>query len=110
MSRTRIQYRSSGSRAMKSMSGWRSSPAMDAQKALRDGCEVRSAMDAMAKSMTSHPALDISKAVARDALLVAWVWKWIGRSHPSRMASTSGLADRGLRSPAMSLMPWGGGG
>ena len=57
------------------MPGSRASPAIAAQNALSDGCDVRSAIDAIAKSMTSQPARDISSATASDADDVQCVWK-----------------------------------
>ena len=89
---------------MKSMPVSRGSPAMDAQKALSEGCDERSAIDAVAKSTTSHPARVISIAVARDADEVQWVWKWTGSSVISRITAMSGAAACGLSRPAMSLM------
>lgn len=59
-------------------------------------------MEAVAKSMTSQPARAISSAVAREHELVAWVWKWMGRSVTERMASISRGADLGFSRPAMS--------
>lgn len=53
--------------------------------------------------LTSHPARAISRAVASEQELVAWVWKWIGRSVTERIASTRSGADRGFKSPAMSF-------
>ena len=67
------------------------------------GWEVQSAMDAVAKSMTSQPARAISSAVAKEHELVAWVWKWMGRSVTDRIASISRGADLGFSRPAMSL-------
>ena len=89
------------------MPGSRASPAIAAQNALSDGCDVRSAIDAIAKSMMSQPAALISSATARLHDDVQCVWKWIGSASPApaRIASTSGRAARGLSSPAMSLMP-----
>ena len=59
-------------------------------------------MDAVAKSITSQPARAISRAVAREQELVAWVWKWMGRSVTERIASTSSGAALGFRRPAIS--------
>lgn len=68
------------------------------------GWEVQSAMEAVAKSITSQPARAISRAVAREQELVACVWKWMGRSVTERIASTSSGAALGLRRPAISCV------
>jgi hypothetical protein len=49
-------------------------PDIAAQNALRDGCDVRSAIAAIAKSMMSHPACAISSACAHHAAVRLAVW------------------------------------